>query len=302
MNQDGMILLFDGQHKAAAQVWARRKRIECKVYVDPDPRTLKETNLEAHASLRQMTFYSHELMGKYSDVFGADWLEYMTTEGPKSEAGFVKFLMHSRHKSKAQAQREIAQAAFQQIMKDPENKLADFVAEKHRGRRQPLTFSRLEKAFFRQMLVLPPVTDEFESDEDFRNHERRNLVKLLSIIAEVGLVDRWAPERNDAAHQKAERIFSAGAVRAWAILLRDVINQHLRHYSDKERARFFYREIDLSDFGYFRQFVNRLFSHKMWDHPDASGEIASRLARDDLETARTLFKEHGLTVSWVLGG
>ncbi|AZK58941.1 hypothetical protein [Candidatus Desulforudis audaxviator] len=33
---DGQILLFDGQHKTAAQVWAGRRRAECKVYLDPD--------------------------------------------------------------------------------------------------------------------------------------------------------------------------------------------------------------------------------------------------------------------------
>jgi len=32
---DGRIMLFDGQHKTAAQVWAERNEIECKVYIDP---------------------------------------------------------------------------------------------------------------------------------------------------------------------------------------------------------------------------------------------------------------------------
>ena len=39
---DGEVRLFDGQHKAAAQVWAGRKRVECKIYLDPDVRRLKE--------------------------------------------------------------------------------------------------------------------------------------------------------------------------------------------------------------------------------------------------------------------
>lgn len=30
---EGKVLLFDGQHKAAAQVWAGRKRVECKIYL-----------------------------------------------------------------------------------------------------------------------------------------------------------------------------------------------------------------------------------------------------------------------------
>ena len=33
---DNSILLFDGQHKAAAQVWNGRKELDCKIYLAPD--------------------------------------------------------------------------------------------------------------------------------------------------------------------------------------------------------------------------------------------------------------------------
>ncbi|GFP33314.1 hypothetical protein HKBW3S42_01648, partial [Candidatus Hakubella thermalkaliphila] len=58
------ILLFDGQHKSAAQIWAGRKEIECKVYINPDVRVLKETNLTAHDKLRQMPFFTSVLINK----------------------------------------------------------------------------------------------------------------------------------------------------------------------------------------------------------------------------------------------
>jgi hypothetical protein len=151
------------------------------------------------------------------------------------------------------------------------------------------------------MLVPPPVDDEFESNTYFRKDERHNLVKLMSIIAEEGLEARWAPERADAAHKKAERIFSAGAIRAWVILLRDTINVHLKNYTDEGRRLFFYRIIPEEDFDYFRQFIKKIFEHKIWDDPDPSGEITARLAKDDATTAKSLFDEKGLSVQWVLG-
>ncbi len=297
---EGSILLFDGQHKAAAQVWAGRSSIECKVYLNPDPRKLKETNLTAHGALRQMSFYSHELMSKYADIFGEDWRDYLETDGPKSEAGFFSFLVRVKRKSRAQAKNEISLALFNQIVEDPKNRLSAYLAEKHRGRKQPLTFSRLRKAFFQNMLMPPPVEDEFESDSDMRSRERANLVRLLSIVAEEALDGNWAPERNDAAHRRTERIFSAGAVRAWVTLLRNAINQHLRHYTDEQRRRFFYRAVQDSEFEYFRRFLRKLFSHQIWDDPDPTGEIAARLAKDDATTANSLFDEKGLTVPWLL--
>ena len=183
----------------------------------------------------------------------------------------------------------------------PLGKLSAYLAEKHRGREQPLTFARLKKAFFQNMLVPSPVADEFESETDMRGVERINLVKLLNIVAEEGLDGKWSPERNDAAHRRAERMFSAGAVRAWAVLLRDAINQHLHHYTDEQHRRFFYCSIADEEFVYFRSFARKVFDHKLWDEPDPTGEISARLAKDDAATSRSLFDEKGLTVQWLLG-
>ena len=214
---------------------------------------------------------------------------------------YNNFLFHSKQKTWAQAKNEIALALYKEIVDDKLNKLSKYLSEKHRGRKQPLTFARLKKTFFQYMLVPPPVNDEFESNTYFRKDERRNLVKLMTIIAEEGLEAKWAPERADAAHKKAERIFSAGAIRAWVILLRDTINAHLRNYTDEQRAHFFYRFIPDEEFIYFRQFTKKIFEHKIWDDPDPSGEIAARLAKDDATTAKSLFDEKELNVQWVLG-
>lgn len=301
IDADDNLLLFDGQHKAAAQIWAGRNMIECKVYLRPDEKILKETNLEAHGKFRQMSFYSHELMTKYAGIFGEDWAEYMETKGLKSEKEFLNFLMNAKRKTKAQARNEISMAMYNEIVDDPSNKLSAFLSEKSRGRKQPLSFARLKKTFFQNMLMQPPVEDEFESDADFRKAEKTNLIKLMNIITEEGLQDMWSPERADATHKKAEKIFSGGAVRAWVILLRDTINIHLKHYTDDERYQFFYRHIPDDEFEYFIQFVKKIFSHKIWDDPDPSGEIAARLAKDDATTAKSLFEEHNLTAHWVLG-
>ncbi len=301
IDESGHLLLFDGQHKAAAQIWAGRPMIECKVYLEPDERTLKETNLEAHGKFRQMSFYSHELMKKYADIFGEDWTEYMATDGEKSEQGFFNFLINTKKKTRAQARNEIAQAMYNEILDDPENKLSSFLVEKHRGRKLPLTFARLKKTFFQHMLVPPPVDDEFESDTDYRKLERKNLIKLMNIIVASGLEEKWNPERDDSAHEKAERIFSAGAIRAWIVLLKDAININLKHYSEDGRRIFFYRSVSDDDFRYFEKFVEKIFSHKIWIDPDSSGEIRARLAKDDATTAKSLFDENGLTVQWVLG-
>lgn len=148
MEESGAILLFDGQHKAAAQIWAGRKMIECKVYVKPDKRQLKETNLDAHGPYRQMSFYSHELMQKYADIFGEDWNEYMDTEGEKSELGFYNFLFNAKQKTRAQARNEIALAMYNRIVDDDNNRLSKFLTEKIEVKNNPYHFQGLKKHFF----------------------------------------------------------------------------------------------------------------------------------------------------------
>ena len=79
----GKVLLFDGQHKSAAQIWAGRKTLDCKVYIEPDIRLLKDTNLVAHDKLRQMAFFTSTLLAKYSDIFKQEWEEYLERPWPK---------------------------------------------------------------------------------------------------------------------------------------------------------------------------------------------------------------------------
>jgi len=130
MDEDRTLRLFDGQHKAAAQIWAGRQTVECKIYLNPEAIILKETNLEAHGKFRQMSFYSHELMKKYADIFGEDWNQYMETEGEKSELGFYYFLVNIKGKTKAKARNEISLAMYNELIDDSGNKLSLYLSEK----------------------------------------------------------------------------------------------------------------------------------------------------------------------------
>lgn len=303
LSEDSTLLLFDGQHKAAAQIWSGRRAVECKVYIQPTPKLIKETNLEAHQSYRQMSFYAYELMKKYADIFGADWDEYAALEGRKSESGFVEFLVSIKKMSAAKARREVARAIHWRILNDPSNKLGDFISEKNRARRQPLTYNRIEKTLFRHLLSPIPSAAEFQSDEDFRQTEERNLIRLMNMIAEEGLIDRWNPERGDAVCQRTERVFSAGAIRAWVRILRDVFNAYLQLYlkGPEEIHRVLYRELNEEQLDWMRRFVRQVFAHPVWDAPDTSDQdISKRLTKDDDTTAMSLLQERGLAVQWVL--
>ena len=162
--------------------------------------------------------------------------------GSKNESDFVAFL-RVRGKTKAEAKTMLQMAIEQNVIEAPENRLSEFIAERNRSRKNPLSISILQKTFFREFILSPPTTVEFEGPEDFRVEEQKNLVRLMSVIAEKQLTGRWNPEANNAAHQRAERIFSAGAVRAWVPMLHYMIAQVLLLFDKADQEKVFFRLI-----------------------------------------------------------
>jgi hypothetical protein len=295
----GQIMLFDGQHKSAAQIWAGRKALDCKVYIEPNVRLLKDTNLIAHDKLRQMPFFTSTLIAKYSDIFKQEWEEYLERPGTKNEGDFAAFL-RVRGKTMVEAKKMLQNAIEQDVIEAPENRLSEFIADRNRTRKNPLSISILEKTFFREFILAPPTIVEFEGPDDFRDEERKNLVRLMSVIADKQLTGRWNPESNDAAHLRAERIFGAGAMRAWVPMLRDVIAQVLQLYDAADRQKVLFRAISDQAWTLIEGRVERLFAHKVWDDPNP--DVASQLKVNAVEQVRGFLSGCGLTVNWILGG
>jgi ParB-like nuclease domain len=296
---NGSVLLFDGQHKAAAQIWAGRTAIDCKVYLDPEVRQLKETNLSAHDKLRQMPFYTSTLLEKYAVMASEDWEEFLIAPGPKTESAFVEFMRNKSDLSRAEATKRIRSMIYGDILEHPNNQLRDYIAEENRTRENPLTMYRLEKTFFAEFIAPPPLSDEFESEDYHRDEERENFIRLMNLIVARVLTDRWAPERKDAAHTKAARIFSAGALRAWVPFLRDAVAPALQVFEQDERRRLLYRELGDEDFANAERLIDRLFFHKVWEDP--SPEL-NDLRYDNAERAKEMLRRAGLTPNWILGG
>jgi hypothetical protein len=293
------VLLFDGQHKAAAQIWAGRRILDCKVYIEPEVRRLKETNLSAHEKFRQMPFYTSTLLEKYAAMATEDWAEFLKRPGPKTEAAFAEFMRGRSNLSKAEAVRRIRSMIYRDVIDHPDNGLREYISEENRTRANPISMARLEKTFFAEFVAPPPLGDEFETDGYHRDEERENLVKLLNTIVTESLRDRWAPERDDAAHKKAARLWSAGALRAWVPFLRDAIAPAVRVFDTEERRRLLYRELSDDDFQRISGLVTRLFSHKVWEDPDPD---LHELRYDDAERAKDMLRKNGLTPNWILGG
>jgi hypothetical protein len=80
--------------------------------------------------------------------------------------------------------------------------------------------------------------------------------------------------------------------------MKDSIAPALRLFSEDERRRIFYRDLDDKDFEVIESLLKRLLSHKVWQDPDPS---LRDLRYDDAGRAKEMLTAAGLTPGWTLG-
>ncbi|MGM0366086.1 MAG: HNH endonuclease [Actinomycetota bacterium] len=284
---DSRIMLFDGQHKTAAQVWAGRDEIECKVYIDPQVKVLKETNLVAHDKLRQMPFFSSVLINKWADLFSEQWQEYLDTGGMKSEAGFVSFLV-KRGRKRAEALNMVISNIYDSILEDEGNRFSKYISEYSQSA-SLLTLGKLKQSIFKKFIAKPPLKINIEESDRLREHERKNVVKLLNILAETTTANGG---------HKTDNIYLNGALKAWSTLLRDTIAQILGLYDDSERKKIFLRNISMEDWDIIGDKIGKLFEHRLWS--DSSERTIESLKNSREDEVMDFLKSRGLNVNWIL--
>lgn len=296
--KNNRILLFDGQHKAAAQIWFGRNEVECKVYINPNEMAIKEANIAAHTNLRQMPLYTSIALKRLSDLYEEYWEEFEKVGGQKSELLFVNFL-ESKGKKRREAI-EMYKAAIQSaILEARDSKFTKYVSKETRTHDMPISVFGLQKSVFTNLIVSPPLEEELEIVDVWRDNECKNIVALLKILSEETLDGRWNPKSNDARHKKSERIYAAGCIRTWSKMLKDVIAAILSIWDADKKERMFFNTVPDEKWVEIREKIRKLFSHKIWD--DLRPEIDAQLKVNDTLTIKQVFEKEGLTIDWILG-
>jgi hypothetical protein len=302
---DNHILLFDGQHKAAALLWNGRRALECKVYVDPDVRILNETNIAAHDKFAQTRFYSTVMILKLGSQFGKDFEDYRMLEdgSAKSESGFLEYLgrVHEGELSKAERTKRFRSYLYNSILEDGANKTKPLISTSNRSSNiQPLTVDMLSKSLFASFVYTVSVSDGMATDAYKREYEFDNNIRLLNILYELALA-AWNPKalRGDLNQQRLNRIFASKSIMAWSELLRDATCAKLDLDDADDRAKPFYRELTDSDFQKIRRIVERLLAWPIWMAP-AKSEVDTNIAGSK-GSLKEWFRNKGLTTGYLMG-
>ena len=196
----GPVKVFDGQHKAAAQILLGIKELPVRIFVEPDINVLLDANTNAGGKLRQVAFDVAIMRHLGSTLYLERINQYRKMRGLAtdnysfSEADLVKFF---RGESREMA-RYIIDSQRDAATHDPSNKLLEFVEWAGKGADRPLAYNSIERSFFKEFLykkALDSAIDEgIEQGRNPRVLEREQLIKLMSIFADVFFVNSWDPE------------------------------------------------------------------------------------------------------------
>lgn len=297
------ILIFDGQHKIASLLWGERKEFELKIYINPDPKNLNQTNISAHDKFAQTRFYSSVMVAKLGSQFGKQFEEYKNLEDgvKKTEAGFIKYVKNSEQLSNIDVNKRFTSFIYDSILDESTNKIVRLVSKSNRSTAEyPITMDMLSKSIFSNFLYRYPTDDDLTSDTYKRDREIANAIRLCNIIDEE-ILHKWDATKTvyDLVQNKLNRMFRSKSIMAWAELLRDAIAAKLDITDQDEKAQIFYRDITDESFDKIKKVVRRLVSWSVWDL-SVNSEI-DRILADNKSEVKKFFRDKGLTTGYLLG-
>lgn len=194
------IHVFDGQHKAAAQIMLGVRSLPVRVFIDPDPDTLITTNTNAGTTLKQVAFdksvQRHLGSSLYQDRIQRFLRETGRTEDDLSFS--ERDLVNHFSGQAREVKRYILDAVRNGVTSNPANKLRDYIDFGGRGKESPLSYSTIEKTFYSffvyQEVLETPINYRAEEGENPRIIECKQILHLMNIIAEAIYVDKFDPE------------------------------------------------------------------------------------------------------------
>lgn len=233
----GKVKVFDGQHKAAAQILLGARDLPVRVFLDPDVNVLLQANTNAGGKLRQVAFDTAVMRHLGSSLYIDRVKKYQSMRGLAetdysfSEQDLVRFFRGERR----EMERYIIDAQRDAITHDTQNALLEFVEWSGKAADRPLSYNTIERSFFSVFLYKKaldvPIDEGLDEGTNPRQLEREQLVRLMSLFAQVFFIGQWDPElggrRLEKRVQDGEAI-PEGHLRAWRIAREEVLANVLR--------------------------------------------------------------------------
>ena len=233
----GRVKIFDGQHKAAAQVLLGVKELPIRLFFDPDVDLFITTNMNAGTTLRQVAFDKSVQRHLGSALYNDRIERYRKDHGlaDDDESFSEKDLLNHFKGEWREMKRYVLDAVRDAITHDPENKLKGYIEYGGKETGRPLSYSTIEKTFYSLFIysdaLSTPIDYKVEEGDNPRLLEKEQILRLMGLIADRVYLQRFDPSigtyRIENRLQKGE-IIPDEHVRAFRLSREEVIFNYIK--------------------------------------------------------------------------
>lgn len=291
---DAFVKIFDGQHKAAAQVMLDVKEIPVRIFINPNEDLIILTNFRAGTVLKQVAFDKSiqrhlgntlffDRVTRYQSELnlGEDNLNF-------SERELVNYFKGESRELK----RYILDSVRDGVTRNSENKLMEYVDLGGRAKEKPMSYSSIEKTFYSffiyQDLLDTPISFKLEEGTNPRSLEKSQIVKLMNIISEEIFMGKFDFEIGTAQleskiqkneilpeeHMRAYRMAKEEILYNWLKYLSQIIQTHFISLGlPVDEKKLFQYEFSDTLWNNIRNYVINLSELPLWTNNELSNTV-----------------------------
>jgi hypothetical protein len=289
------VYVFDGQHKAAAQVFLGVTELPLRVFVNPDLDRLLTANTHAGTTLRQVAFDKSVQRRLGSQLFEDLLKQYRSHLGlPEDALGFSEqdLLNHFKGQRK-EALRYILDNVRDQITHHPDNRLKSYIDFGGRGTERPLSYSTVERTFY-SFFIYPdalstPLDYGLDTGENPRQLEIDQILRLMNLIADRIYIGQYDPsigtyqlehkvqsgdQSIPPSHLRAYRMSKEEVLFNWLRLVKTIVQTHFAfHGTVLDERRLFQKRFPEPLWDYIDRFIQNLAQMAFWVNPALSATV-----------------------------
>lgn len=196
---DNKIKIFDGQHKAVAQILLGSDKLLLRVFISPDVKRLTETNTNAGSKLRQIAFDKSIMRQLNNTLYQEKIKQYQEDHSllhddfSFSEQNLINYFLKDNMK------KYIIDSIKHSITDAQENRLKDYIDREGKSKAAPISYSAFDKTFLSLFIdstkfLLTSISEKTDEGLNPRELEISQIIRLLNIIAEQIYINKFKPE------------------------------------------------------------------------------------------------------------
>lgn len=291
------IKIFDGQHKAVAQIVGNnKKKIMCTVFVEPDVDKLRLVIYQAHTDFVQQRYKKSHIDAKLADIYRQKIATYRDKVGDPNAKYSEKDILNGE--SKANISKFLLASIIDEVQQE-RSFIRDYAAlSRTEQKKKPILWQSIER-IIKNLCNLEPVDEYSDSENNYRSEEIENLCFILDQIEEFSIKNKWEPDNPDSINHKLSRTYYyRTAFNNWI----DVLQEALKYALEQMYGRKIYNAICYQKTfspevrERFSNIIKKLFGHPLWIKEDIQNEIA-KTNQDSV--VRDIFKREDLDYIYI---